>query len=268
MRGASAQEAAKHTKWSLATKIITGIFTFGIAPAIMCRKEAAKERQLAADAVNLKNAMKHMASQEHGLVMNVRMDGQYIPVVHTENGTLAATIGGQTIVSKFPPKVLAEILENDIITNRDLYGKQAALDILASAGGANRGPVEAAGHAGKSLAEQYNEAVQRSDQRIKKAEAALKADATATAAKQELDAAEHDLTHLQEEYDQAETRCNRTLQQCKEKLDSTNSARNMLLAAQQEGGNVDGLLKNVEAERNAALATKNAAEAELLTLRT
>ena len=40
LRGASVQEAARHIKWSLATKIITGIFTFGIAPAIMCRAEA------------------------------------------------------------------------------------------------------------------------------------------------------------------------------------------------------------------------------------
>ena len=157
LRGASVQEAAKHTKWSLATKIITGIFTFGIAPAIMCRKEAAKEKQLAADAVNLKNAMNSMAVHKQGVVRNVLIDGRYISIASDKNGTLSTTIGGQTIVSRYTPKVLAEIIEDDIIANTDLYGTEAALDILNGAAEAYRGPVQAPGHAGRSLAEQHIE---------------------------------------------------------------------------------------------------------------
>lgn len=268
LRGASVQEAAKHTRWSLATKIITGIFTFGIAPAIMCRKEAAKERQLAADAVNLKDAMNQMAGKEHAVVMNVRMDGQYLPVVRAEDGTLSTTIGGQTIVSKFPPKVLAEIIENDIVANSDLYGTQAALDVLGGAKRPGGGQAAATGHAGQSLHEQFNTAMAKCRQRIGKAEAAVSADATARAAKQELDAAENDLAQLQAEYDKTETSCNQTLLECKEKLASADKARQTLVAAQGEGGNVDGLIREIDGKRNAILAAKAKAEAELLHLRT
>ncbi|MBE6442714.1 MAG: hypothetical protein E7022_10465 [Desulfovibrio desulfuricans] len=268
LRGASVQEAAKHTKWSLATKIITGIFTFGIAPAIMCRKEAAKERQLAADAVSLKDAMNQMAGKEHAAVMNVRMDGQYLPVVRAEDGTLSTTIGGQTIVSKFPPKVLAEIIENDIVANSDLYGTQAALDVLGGAKRPGGGQAAETGHAGQSLQEQFDKAMTKCTQRIGKAEAAVSADATARAAKQELDAAENALAQLQAEYDKTEARCNQTLLNCKENLASADKARQLLTAAQGEGGNVDGLIKEIDGKRNAILAEKTKAEAELLHLRT
>ena len=249
LRGATVQEAAKHTKWSLATKIITGIFTFGIAPAIMCRKEAAKAKQLAADAVSLKDAMNQMARQEHTVVMNVRMDGQYIPVVRDQNGTLTATINGQSIVSHYSAKVLAEKIEDDIVANTDLYGKKAALDLFSGTKGLFQRSANATGHAGQSLPEQFARDMAKCKQRIDKAEAAVKADASAKAAMEELDAAKNALAQLQAEYDQTETRCNRTLLQCKEQLESADKAQKTLAAAKAEGGNVDGLLKEVDEKR-------------------
>ncbi|MBO5491132.1 MAG: hypothetical protein J5960_06890, partial [Desulfovibrio sp.] len=193
---------------------------------------------------------------------------QYLPVVRAEDGTLSTTIGGQTIVSKFPPKVLAEIIENDIVANSDLYGTQAALDVLGGAKRPGGGQAAATGHVGQSLQEQFDKAMTKCTQRIGKAEAAVSADAAAKAAKQELDAAENALAQLQAEYDKTEASCNQTLLNCKEKLASADKARQLLTAAQGEGGNVDGLIREIDGKRNAILAEKTKAEAELLHLRT
>ncbi len=230
LKGLSVQETAKHTKWGLGWKVLFGVFSFGIAPAIMCRKEAAKEKQLADDAVHLKNTLNHMASQNHTVVRNVKMDDQYIPVVHNvDTGTLSATIGGQTVVSKFSPKALAEIIEKDIVTNTNLYGKQAALDVLSGTDGTDKKQAGPAGHAGKSLAEQQAEAMKVCDQRIAKAEAAVKADKIAVdKLQQELDKAQNALDQLQNEFNQTETDCNQILLQSNDKLETVATSQRVL----------------------------------------
>ncbi len=262
LRGASVQDAAKHTKWSLATKIITGLFTFGIAPAIMCRKEAAKAKQLAADAVNLKNAMNAMVDYEHGGVKNVLIDGRYIPIVRDKNGTLSTTIGGQTIVSRYTPKVLAELIENDIIDNTDLYGNRAALDILTGAARAHRKPVQAAGHAGKSLEEQHIEEMEKCNRRIAKAEAAVKANPAAADYMnllEELNEAQSALDRLQNEFDQTEMACNQTILQCNEQLEEAARSQRYLDAGLAVGVKDPGGAKQkaIDAKREQASKAKN-----------
>ena len=45
--GVNVTDAVPRKRWSLAAKIITGIFTLCIAPAIMCSKEGKMERKAA-----------------------------------------------------------------------------------------------------------------------------------------------------------------------------------------------------------------------------
>ena len=269
LKGASVQDVTKHTKWSLATKIITGIFTFGIAPALMCRAEAIKEKQLAQDAVALKDAMNHMAKNINLKATNVLMDGKPVSVSRSDDGKITAHIGGQRIVSKFAPKVLAEIIENDIVANSDLYGKDAVHDILTSAAGVKvEKKPQSVGHPGQSLVERFETNKAKCQQRIDKATAAVNANDTARTLKSDLESAETDLKSYQENYEQEEITLNRALLESENKLGSCQKNQNLLVSTQAQGGNVDGLLKENDEKMKAAQADKEKAEAGLLRLHT
>ncbi len=268
LKGVSTQEALKHTKWSLATKIISGLFTFGIAPAIMCHVESKRERQLAQDVVQLKDGLNTLSSNANKKRVYVSMDGNRLKISRDANGVLSTTIGGEKIVSNYNAKTLAEKLEDDIVTNTDLYGTQAALDIFAKGKPAPLPAAGATGHAGQSLTEQYDAAKAKIDQRVAKAEAAVKKDGTASALMQELEAAQRDCTKLQEQCEQTEISCNKILLKCEEDLKTLNKSEKLLQVSKNEGGNVDGLLKEVSTKRKLALDTKAKAEADLLRLRT
>ncbi|MBQ7738352.1 MAG: phosphotransferase, partial [Desulfovibrionaceae bacterium] len=267
LKGTSTQEATKHTKWSLATKIITGIFTFGIAPAIMCRAEAKKEKQLAQDAVKLKDTLNSFEQNKNLKGRTISMDGNPV-FISNKNGVLSATINGQTIVSNYNAKTLAEKIEDDIVANTDLYGKKAALDLFHGTKGLYQRSPNAQGHAGKSLIEQFNSKLTKCNERITKAETAVNADPTAKALLTELQESQSKLKQLQAEYERTEIRCNKNLLQCNSKLEDAGKALKTLQAAKAEGGNVDGLIKDAEAKLNSAMTEKGKVEAELLNLRT
>lgn len=264
LKGTNVQEAAKYTKWSLATKIVTGILTFGIAPAIMCRREASKEKELAADAVRLKNAMNRMAKDNRISQTAFFMDDKYVPVTRNQDGTLTATIGGQRIISKFPPKVIAELIEDDIVANTDLYGKRAALDLFSGKESVNKNDKKR-GHAGRSLAEQYQLDLAKCQKEIAKAEAQVKKDAAAPALLQELEEAKTSLDALQTAYDKTEADCNRTLLKCVEQIESAEKAQKLLSQDLQHGAtDPDGVRqKAINDLKASALADKAKAQATL-----
>ena len=271
LKGVSTQEALKHTKFSLATKIISGLFTFGIAPAIMCHVESKKERQLAQDVVRLKDSLnalsqdKNLRSKDNTVVS---MDGKNMFIKREADGVLTATIGGEKIVSNYNAKTLAEKLEDDIVTNTDLYGTQAALDIFAKGKEAPEPAAGATGHAGQSLTEQYDAAKAKIDQRLAKAEAAVKKDGTASALMQELEAAQRDCTKLQEQYEKTEISCNKILRKCEGDLNAIDKGLKLLQASKSQGAKVDGLLEDANTKKKIALETKAKAEADLVHLRT
>ena len=230
LKGVTTQEALKHTKWSLATKIISGLFTFGIAPAIMCHVESKKERQLAQDVVGLKNTL-HLLDKNVALKgTSVLMDGKPMTIHRDANGELTATIGGERIVSNYNAKTLAEKIEDDVVTNTDLYGTRAALDILEGPKKSNVGKVAQKGHAGQSLVEQYNAAMKACDRRIAKAEAAIKDNPEALKLRQELADTQSALDKLQAEFDKTEMACNQTIRQCDEQLKAAEKAQSVLEA--------------------------------------
>ncbi|MBQ7618243.1 MAG: hypothetical protein IJS50_05150, partial [Desulfovibrio sp.] len=261
LKGVSTQEALKHTKWSLATKIISGLFTFGIAPAIMCRCESRKERQLARDVVALKDTLNNFDKNKNLSNTASSIDGKAMAIERDEHGVLTATIGGERIVSKYNAKNLAEKLENDIVTNTEVYGKQAALNIFANAKNLPNVAKGKKGHIGQSLPEQFEAAMAKSQKRMAKAEDAFNLDQEAVALKQELNEAQTALDQLQAEFDQTEIKCNQTLRQCDEKLKIVEKLQKVLDAEKRAGTGQDIDLRQVAIDqmRESARGTKNEA---------
>lgn len=260
LKGVSTQEALKHTKWSLATKIISGLFTFGIAPAIMCHVESKKERQLAQDVVGLKNSLHSMDKNEALKGTSVLMDGKPMAIHRDANGVLTATIGGERIVSNYNAKTLAEKIEDDIVSNTDLYGTRAALDILEGSK-PEKGGNATQGHAGQSLADQHKMSMEACDRHIAKAEAQIKAKPEGSELYKKLTEAQKALDTLQTEFEQTEMTCYQTLRQCDEQLKAAEKAQNMLNADLQRGAvDADGARQAaINGVRDPARQAKNTA---------
>ncbi len=135
--GASVSSAASKKRWSLAAKIITGIFTLGIAPAIMCSKEGKMERKSAQDALRLKDALKRFADDPNAERQVIHMSDKRIILDKTENGGIKAFIDRQVVEAKHTAKDMVEIIEDDIVSHVDFYGKKAASDLFGKVGDIN-----------------------------------------------------------------------------------------------------------------------------------
>ena len=126
--------AASKKRWSLAAKIITGIFTLGIAPAIMCSKEGKMERQSAQDALRLKDALKRFNDDPNAERQVIHMADKRVVLDKTAEGGLKAFIDRQVVEAKHTARDMVEIIEDDIVTHSDFYGKKAARQLFGKSG--------------------------------------------------------------------------------------------------------------------------------------
>ncbi|MBR5734706.1 MAG: hypothetical protein IKX79_04125, partial [Desulfovibrionaceae bacterium] len=131
--GVNVTSAASKKHWSLAAKIITGIFTLGIAPAIMCSREGRMERLAAQDALRLKKALKRFADDKNVDMQVFQMSDKRV-VLAKDNNALKAYIDRQVVEARYSARDMVEIIEDDIVSHVDFYGRKAANALFGKSG--------------------------------------------------------------------------------------------------------------------------------------
>ena len=129
-------EAAQESGWKTAAKIIGHIFTLGIFKLGSVIKEAISEsidqsqrKAIAAQVSDLRDALKRMQDDPRVTKRYILIDNEAVRI-EQKDGKVTATIDGQTINSKFSVAELLAKIEDDIVTDVELYGKATALKVI------------------------------------------------------------------------------------------------------------------------------------------
>lgn len=132
-REESAPSPVTPHKFPTAAKVLCAIFTLGIGNIILAVAEHRAEvraKDLARDVVGLKEMLKDLPSGEE---RTIRLGGESVTVLSPDDhAPLQVTIDGESFASPFTAKALAARLENEIIQNEGLYGKDAQIEVLSS----------------------------------------------------------------------------------------------------------------------------------------